>query len=458
MKIIICGAGQVGGNLARYLATEDNDVTIIDIDLELISKISDSLDVQGIVGFASYPDILHQAGAQEADMIIAVTRSDEVNMLACQVAHSNFNVPMKIARIRNKSYLDPRWAGLYHTQHLPIDVKISPEVEVAVSIERNLKYPGAFTVMSVANGLVQIIGVRCLPKCPILNTPLKHLHTIFPALDVSIAAIIRGDELIIPSAEDVLLEGDEVYFIVSCQHAHDAMTAFGFVQDQSSHIVVIGGGNIALSLIERLIASPIEVDLRVIENDKARASFIARQLPEVIVLNGNALDQDILNEASIKDADTVITVTNDDKVNILASLLAKESGAKRTFALVNKSEYNSLVTPLKIDSIVSPRAVTVSTILQHIRKGRVKSVLPLKDHLGEIIDIEVLGSSDMVGRSVRMLEEKKALLFGAVVRDGSVLIADPKLVIQANDRVILAAIPEQIRKVERMFSARLRSI
>lgn len=454
MKVIICGAGQVGYNIARYLAGENNDVIVIDQRPDLIRKISDSLDVQAILGHASHPDVLDQAGAGDADMIIAVTTADEVNMLACQVAHSLFNVPTKIARVRHQGYLQPIWANLFSRDHLPIDVIISPEVEVARAVMRRLRVPGATDVIPLANDKVQLIGVRCTDTTPLVNTPLRQLTVLFPDLNIVIIGIVRQDKAIVPSPDDQMLPGDDIYFVVDASHTERAMMAFGHEEKEARRVVIFGGGNIGLFLAQQ-IEEHGGVRVRVVEFNKERAEYVAKSLARTVVLNGDVLDPDILKEANVADAETVVAVTNDDETNILSALLAKRYGAKRAMALVNKNTYSPLLGPLGIDVVVSPRAITVSNVLQHVRRGRIHAVHSLHEGFGELIEADALETSGLVGRPLKEIKLPAGVLIGAVVREGKVISPRGSTVMQVHDRVILFAAASAVKKVEKMFSVRL---
>jgi trk system potassium uptake protein TrkA len=455
MKVIVCGAGQVGFNIAHYLAGEHNDVTVIDQRPDLIRKISDTLDVQAILGYASHPSVLEQAGAADADMLIAVTHADEVNMVACQVAHSLFNVPTKIARVRSQSYLDPQWSTLFTRDHLPIDVIISPEIEVARAITRRLQVPGAIDVIPLAGDRVRLIGVRCSDQCPLINTPLRQLTVLFPDLNIVIIGIVRGGKAIVPTAEDQMVDGDEVYFVVDTTHVARALTAFGREDPEARRIVVLGGGNIGLFLAQELEAGHAGTSVKVIELDKDRAEFVARSLSRTVVLNGDVLDPEILHEASVAAAETVVSVTNDDETNILAALLAKRYGARRAMTLINKTTYSALMGPLGIDVVISPRAITVSNILQHVRRGRIHAVHSLHEGFGELIEADALETSSLVGKPLRDVKLPVGVLLGAVVRGAQVISPRGSTVVQAGDRVVLFAAAEAVKKVEKMFSVRL---
>lgn len=455
MKVIVCGAGQVGFNIAHYLASENNDVTVIDQRPELIRKISDTLDVQAIVGFASHPPTLEQAGAADADMIIAVTQTDEVNMVACQVAHSLFNVPTKIARVRSQSYLQPMWATLFTREHMPIDVVISPEIEVARAITRRLQVPGALDMIPLAGGKVRLIGVRCTEATPLINTPLRQLTVLFPDLNVVVIGIIRDGRAIVPTAEDQMLVGDEVYFVVDAAHTDRAMTAFGREDKEARRIVVFGGGNIGLFLAQQLEKEHPGAAVKVIESDRERAEYVAKTLQRTVVIAGDVLDPEIQAEAGVGAAETVVAVTNDDETNILAALLAKRHGAGRVMALINKATYTPLVSPLGIDVVISPRTITVSNILQHVRRGRIHAVHSLHEGFGELIEADALETSPLVGKPLKDVKLPAGVLLGAVVRNGHVINPRGTTVVQAGDRVVLFAATEAVKKVEKMCSVRL---
>lgn len=455
MKVVICGAGQVGFNIAQYLAAESNDVTVIDQSPELIGKINDQLDVQAFVGHASQPDMLERAGAGEADMLIAVTYADEVNMVACQVAHSLFNVPTKIARIRQQSYLDPAWSALFARDQLPIDVVISPEIEVARAIERRLAVPGAFDMLPMADDLVRVVGVRCTDETPIVHTPLRQLTSLFPDLAITIVAILRGDKAMVPNSTDQMLPGDEVYFIAASDHVPRAMAVFGYEDEAARRIAIVGGGNIGSTIGRDLEADGAAVSARIIEFDRDQARKVAEFLPTTNVIHGDALDADILEEANIGSCEAVVAVTNEDETNILASLLAKRQGVKRAITLVNKLDYTSLITTLGIDVVVSPRAITVSKILQHVRRGRIRQVYSLRDGFAEIIEGDALETSPLVGAPLKEARLPKGVIVGAVVKHGRVVIPRANTVIDKDDRVVLLADASAVKKIEKMFAVRL---
>jgi trk system potassium uptake protein TrkA len=455
MKVIICGAGQVGYNIARYLAHEENDVTVVDQSAELTRKISDTLDVKAFTGFASHPDVLARAGAEDTDMLIAVTQADEVNIVACQVAHSLFGITTKIARIRQQGYLEDKWANLYSRDHVPIDVIISPELEVANDIARRLRAPGAFDMISLADDKVKLTGVRCEDDCPVLNTPLRQLTQLFPDLNIIVVGIVRDNIPIIPTADDYMLPGDEVYLIVDSQHVVRTMAAFGHEEAEANRVVIFGGGNIGASLASQIETNYPSVNLKVIEDNKPRAELVARSLKRSVVLQGSVLDMEILEEANISATETIVAVTNDDETNIMASLLAKRMGGGRAITLINRETYMPLTPSLGIDVVVSPQNITVSSILQHVRRGRIHSAHTIGDGFGEIIEAEAIETTSLVGIPLKDTDLPDNVLVGAIVRADDVLVPRGDTIIQTNDRVILFAAADAVREVEKIFSVSL---
>jgi trk system potassium uptake protein len=455
MRIIVCGAGLVGSSIARQLAAENNDVTIVDQSPETIQKMNESLDVRAIEGYASHPDVLEQAGARDAEMIVAVTQNDEINMVACQVAHSLFETPTKIARIRAQTYLDPAWQNLFSRNHLPIDVIISPEIEVARAITSRLNVPGATDMVSFVDDRVRVVAVSIGDNCPIVDTPLRQLTELFPDLHMRIVGIVRREGIITPGGDDQILVGDEVYFTVDTTQVQRAMSTFGHEEKEARRIVVIGGGNIGLFVSKQIIEGIPDVRLKMIEVSRGRAESVADQLERAVVIYGDSLAAEILAEANVKEADAVIAVTNDDQVNILSSLLAKREGAKRATTLVNNMTYGPLVRSLGIDAVVNPRAITVSRILQHIRRGRIRGVHSVRDGMAEIIEAETLETSPLSGKSLRDVKLPAGVIIGALTRGDEVIIPRGETVIETGDRVIVFATRDMVKKVEKMFAVRL---
>lgn len=455
MKVIVCGAGLVGTTIARQLAAEGNEVTMIDSSPERAQKAAESYDLRGIVGHASHPDVLEQAGAADTDMLIAVTFADEVNMVACEVAHALFNVPTKIARIRAQSYLKPEWSDLFNEKHISIDYIISPEIEVARAIHRRILTPGAFDMIPFAGDRLRLIGVRLSEECPVLNTPLRQLTELFPDLGVNVCGIIRNGHMIVPGADEHLEVNDEIYFIALAEHVQRGMRLFGHEEREARRIIISGGGNIGLFLAREIEATQPSVILKIIEASKERAEYIAGQIRNGVVLNGDALDMEILSEAKVGASEAIIALTNDDEVNILTSLLAKRAGCERALTLVNNPAYENLIGSLGVDVVVNPRSTTVSSILQHVRRGRIRGVYSLRDGAAEVMEAEAVETSALVGQPLRDLDLPSGMMIGAIIRDDEVMIARGDSEIEAGDRIILFVRKDTVKKVEKLFAVRL---
>lgn len=455
MRVIVCGAGRVGYSIARRLSQQRNDVMVIDQSFELIQNITESLDVQGLVGFASSPEVLDKANASDADMIVAVTLSDEVNMVACQVAHSLFNVPTKIARVRNQSYLGQAWSDLFSRDNLPIDVIISPEVEIAAAIRRRIQLPGAIDIMPFVDGKISVVGVAIEENCPVIDTPLRQLESLFPDLDLTVMGIIRADKIITASADDMMLVGDKAYFSCAPDQTERALGVFGKEVKHGGRIVLMGGGNVGYFLAKDLIKLGLTKNLSILENNRSRAEKLAQMLPDTTILHGSGLDSDLLEEVGVGDADRVICVTNDDEVNILASLLAKRLGAEKAIALINNQTFAPLLGPLGLDVVIDPREITVSKILSEIRRGRIRGVHSLADGRAEVIEAEALETSALVGKTIAKARLPDGIRIGSIHRKGKIISARSSTVIEAKDRVIIFALADMVRNVEQMFAVRL---
>ncbi len=454
MKVIICGAGQVGFGIARQLSQEQNSVTVIDQSAGLIAQIGQALDVKSIVGHGSHPDVLDRAGASDADMLIAVTFSDEVNMVAAQIAHSSFSVPLKIARVRAQSYLDPVWRDLFSRDHMPIDVIISPELEVGTKVLQTLANPGAFETVNFADELVKVVGVHLNEECPIVNTPLSQLTELFPDLNAVVVGIARENHVFVPKRTDQMLYGDDVYFIANAEHVRRTLDIFGREEREARRIILIGGGNIGLYVAQQL-EKEAAVKVKVIEQHKTRAENVADELERTVVLHGDGLDQDLLREAGVQETEAVVALTNDDETNILASVLAKRAGASRTMCLINNQNYGPLLETLGIDTFIDPRATTVSTILQHVRRGRIKSLHSIREGAAEVIEAEALETSPLVGKPLRESHLPDGIIVGAVVREGEFIRPSGDTKIEIGDRVVIFVLRDMVRKVEQMFRVSL---
>ncbi|WP_435228969.1 Trk system potassium transporter TrkA [Pseudopelagicola sp. nBUS_20] len=451
MKVIICGAGQVGWQIARHLSGEQNDVTVVDNNPELVRRATDTLDVQGVAGFASYPDILDRAGARDADMVIAATHSDEVNMVTCQVAHSVFNIRRKIARLRSQSYLDVVYSDLYRREHMPIDVVISPELEVAEAALKRMTAPHAFDTETFLKGKVQMLGLSLDEECPVINTPLRQLTDLFSTLCAVVVGVRRKGSLFAPEPGDQLFSGDEIYVFTFVEDMARTMEIFGKIQKKQERAIIIGGGNVGLMVAQRLESSAERVRSKVIERDRLTAEKAAEELERTIVLNGDGLNAAILSEAGVERADAVLAVTDDDKTNMLASVRAKASGCPLAIALINDPTLAQLMTPLGIDAFINPRATTVSSILRHIRHGRVRSVYSVGDAEAEIIEAEVLSTSPIAGHQVRDIDFPEGVLIGAIMKGGEVTKPKGGTRIEEGDVIALFCLAADVPEVERLL-------
>ena len=380
MNIIICGAGRVGFTIAKILGEQGHSITVIDQSSEDIKKIDDTLDVKAIVGKATYPSILEKANASEADMIIAVTRNDEINMLICQIAFSIFNVQKKIARIRSQDYLNPKFTKVYNKENLPIDVIISPEIEIAKSLQRKLEAPGALDNVPFANNKIRLLEVFINEECPLIDIKLKDITKKFPKLDANIMGVIRNEKFVLLKKEDVLKKDDKAYIAINASQMRDTLNAFGHNEKISNKILIIGGGNIGFNLAKNLEESFDSARVKIIEKDKERAEVIAGELNNTIIINGNGLDEEVLVEANLEEVETVLALTNDDEDNLMVSVLVEKFAKdkddlndKRTMALINKPNYSLLQSSLKIDDLIDPRMNTVSSILKHVHKGSIEN-------------------------------------------------------------------------------------
>jgi len=451
MKVIICGAGQVGWQIASHLAGERNEVTIVDFNPELVRRATDTLDVRGIAGFASYPDVLEKAGAKDADMIIAATQSDEINMVTCQVAHSVFGVPRKIARLRAQSYLDAIYSDLYRRDHLPIDVVISPEREVAEAALQRLAAPATFDTESFMKGRVQLLGLALDDDCPVLNTPLRQLNELFSTLRAIVVGVRREGRLFAPEPEDQLFIGDQIYVFSHSEDMNRTLDIFGKTTHKQERIVIIGGGHVGLGVARALEIRTEKLRVKVIEKNRAIAENAADHLQRTIVLNGDGLDMDILLEAGIDRADAILAVTDDDKTNLLVAVRDKAAGCQMAIALVNDPSLVSLMGPLNIDAYINPRATTVSSILRHIRHGRVRAIYSIGDTEAEVIEAQVLSTSPLAGQIIRDISFPEGVLVGAVLKGDKVLKPHGDLRMEDGDVILLFALTKDVAEVERLL-------
>ena len=454
MKIIILGAGQVGGSLAENLANEANDITVIDSDGVRLRELQDRLDIRTVQGFASYPTVLRQAGAEDADMLIAVTNSDETNMVACQVAFSLFRTPSKISRVRANAYLARK--ELFGENGFPVDVLISPEHLVTQHITRLIEYPGALQVLEFSNGLVRLVAIRATEGGPLVGHELSYLRTHMPRIDTRVAAIFRKDRPIIPQGDTVLEDGDEVFFIAGTDHIRSVMSELQPLEKPYKRIFICGGGNIGQRLAHSLES---RYQVKLLEQNRDRCVMLSENLRKTIVLEGNAANKDILLEENIESTDVFCAVTNDDEANIMASLLAKRLGARKVLTLINNPDYVDLIQGGEIDVAISPQQTTIGSLLTHVRKGDVVNVHSLRRGAAEAIEAIAHGdhrSSRVVGKRLDEIKLPQGTTIGAIVRHNEVLIAHDHLRVQPDDHVVLFLVDKtRIREVEKLFQVGL---
>jgi trk system potassium uptake protein TrkA len=454
VKIIILGAGQVGGSLAENLANEANDITVIDSDGVRLRELQDRLDIRTVQGFASYPTVLRQAGAEDADMLIAVTNSDETNMVACQVAFSLFRTPSKISRVRANAYLARK--ELFGDNGFPVDVLISPEHLVTQHITRLIEYPGALQVLEFSNGLVRLVAIRATEGGPLVGHELSYLRTHMPRIDTRVAAIFRKNRPIIPQGDTVLEDGDEVFFIAGTDHIRSVMSELQPLEKPYKRIFICGGGNIGQRLAHSLES---RYQVKLLEQNRDRCVMLSENLRKTIVLEGNAANKDILLEENIESTDVFCAVTNDDEANIMASLLAKRLGARKVLTLINNPDYVDLIQGGEIDVAISPQQTTIGSLLTHVRKGDVVNVHSLRRGAAEAIEAIAHGdhrSSRVVGKRLDEIKLPQGTTIGAIVRHNEVLIAHDHLRVQPDDHVVLFLVDKtRIREVEKLFQVGL---
>ena len=452
MNIIICGAGRVGFTIAKLLREQNHSITVIDQSGEDIQKINDTLDVKGIVGKATYPSILEKADGANADMIIAVTRNDEINMLICQIAYTVFNIPKKIARIRSQDYLNPKFSKVYSKDNLPIDVIISPEIEIAKSIQRKLEAPGAQDNIPFADNKIRLLEINVDKDCPLINIKLNELTKKFPKLEAHILGVIRKEKFIILKKTDVIEENDKAYVIINSLQMQQTLLAFGHNEKISNKILIIGGGNIGFNLAKNIENSFEDARIKIIEKNKDRAEYIAKELNNSIIINGNGLEEDVLTEANLNEIETVLALTNDDEDNLMVSVLVEKfSKDKRTMALINKPNYSLLQSSLKINDLIDPRMNTVSSILKHVHKGSIENAYSILNGEYEVIEAEIIETSDLVNKELKNSNLPEEIRIGAILRGEEIIIPRSNFIFQKKDIVVLLAKINQLPLVESMF-------
>lgn len=451
MNIIILGANQVGSALAETLANEANDITVVDTDAEQLRELRDHVDIGIIIGQPSHPDILEQAGGQDADMIIAVTESDEINMVACRVAYSMFKTPKKICRIRAASYLVSD--QLFSKKHgIAVDTVISPELIVSKAIGRLLALPGSLQVLDFAEGKVQLVAVKAFYGGPLVGQEIRLIRQHMPSVDTRVAAIFRKDRPIIPEGSTVLEAGDEVFFVAAKENIRACVSELRRMDKPYKRLIIAGGSNIGMRLAESI---ENDYQIKIIEQDPQRCEFLSESLDKTIVLNGEASQQDFLLEENIEDTDVFLALSDDDEANIMSSLLAKRLGAQKVMAMINNPAYVDLVQGGEIDIAISPQQETIGSLLTHVRRGDVVNVHSLRRGAAEAMEAIAHGdqaSSKVVGKEIQDIDLPEGTTIGAIVRGNEVLIAHDNTVVESEDHVILFLVDrKRIPQVERLF-------
>ncbi len=452
MKSIICGAGDVGYSIADKLSKEGFEVTVLDESKERLKIISDNLDVKTIIGAPSLPSTLSTAGAKDCDILIAVTKSDETNMICCQIGYSLFNIPKKIARIRQQDYLKGEWMSLFTDKNLPIDAIISPEEEVAKALYRRIKSPGTIDMLELADNRIKLIGLKCEISCKVLGKTLRNLSKEFDSYKANILFVFRGDEKFIVNSNTILEKNDLIYMVVDSSNLSEVLTEFGHNEVQAKKIVILGGGNIGYSLSQVIEKSETSVSTDIIEFNKDRSEFLASNLKTVAVTNGDGLDSNILEEVDISEAGYFIAVTDDDEVNILSSLLAKRAGAENSMALINNSSYSSLLNNIGVDITIDPKLITISKILEKVRGGLIRNDYTIAEGFGEVIEAEILSNSAFTNKNISQIDLPKSIRVGAILRNDNIIIPNSETIFEESDDVIFFSETKSIKTLEKLLS------
>ena len=451
MKIVIVGAGEVGFHIASRLALEHKDVVVVDNNAEALRRVQGGLDVQAIQGCGSSPAILEEIGLKGADILLAVTDSDETNLVACLFASLLSPTTIKLARIRGADYL--QYEDALKKEPYRIDVIINPEAEAVKAVERLLKVPGAVDVGEFADGRIKLIGVRLDRDSPVAGTKLVDLHKKTGEKKILIAAIVRNERLIVPSGKDELFEGDIVYFVSEENELRIALKIFGKKAEPLNRVLLVGGGNLGLKLARAL--EGLSVHTKLIEKDPERCRELAQLLDKVVVLHGDGSDQGLLQEENIRDMDVVATLTGDEETNVLTSLLAKRMGAQKTVTRISRFSYFPLVSAIGLDHVVSSRLAAINTILQYVRRGKVLSAMTLKGEEAEVLEAVAMETSDIVGKPIRKIRFPKGALVIAIIREQEVIIPTGESVIQPKDQIVILSTRQGIPQVEKALMVKL---
>jgi trk system potassium uptake protein TrkA len=472
MRIIILGAGQVGATVAESLASEENDITLVDLDRELLARLQDRMDIRTVVGNAAYPSVLREAGADDADVLIAATQSDPTNLVACKVAHATFHLPARIARLRSADFLEN--PELLSVENFAVDHAICPEQDITNYIAKLIEFPEALQVLEFGGGRLSLVGVRAFEGGPLVGRPLREVQLHLPDIDFRIAAIFRGEAAIIPEGSTVIEHGDEVFLLAATENIRHALHELRRMDRPVKRVMIAGCGNIGMRLARML---EVKYQVKVLEGNKARADYVAQQLNKALVLTGDATDEELLAEENIADMDLFLALTNDDEDNIMATTLAKRLGCRRVLALINRKAYAEMVQGGPIDIAISPAQIAISCVLARFRRGDVTRVHSLRRGLAEALEIVAHGdpkTSKVVGKAVSQIDLPRGATIAAIVRDldtpevvgirdavtetamGHVEIAHGDTVIEPDDHVIVFCTSKKlVPKVERLFQVGL---
>ena len=451
MKIIVLGAGQVGSSIAEYLSREGNDITVVDTDQERLTEMQNRIDLRTVHGNASYPSVLIRAGANDADMVVALTNSDEINMVACQVCHSIFHTPIKIARVREAEYVS--YPKMFESEHMPIDVIISPEQLVTNHIQRLIEYTGALQVMDFAHGKAQLVTVIADEDGPLIGHQLRELHDLMPEnVDTRVAAIFRDNKPVFPEGDTVIMKGDMVFFLAAKRHIRTIMQTLRHSEEPANKIILAGGGNIGFNLAKAL---EIDHSVKIIEYNKTRARHIAEELDRALVIKGDCTSEELLMEENIDQADIFCALTNDDQANLLSALMAKKLGARKVLTLINKHNYAQLIEQGTIDIAISPHQITIGGLLAHVRKGNMARVHSLRQGAAEAIEVVIYGDSStskVIGKQLQNINLPPGTTIGGIIRGGKVLMAHRDVVVENEDHMILFVTDKRnINDIERLL-------
>lgn len=449
MKIIIAGAGQVGVGLAKYLRAENNEIVLVDSDCERLGNLSEQLDIQTIEGSAAYPAILEKAGAEHADVFLAVTGSDETNIVSCGVARSVFNIPTRVARIMASEYLSQKYKSFLQSQS--IDVVLSPEMETARRVLENLSVAHSVDFVSLADGRAKLIGIRCRKSSPIFNKTLSAIEKMTEGFNVRVVAFKHRQQLM-PLNDAVLRAGDDMYFVVDTNHLQPVLDIFGYEMIEPKYMVIFGGGKVGYQLAKLLEQTSYAENITLVEAREDRARYLAEKLESTLVIHGNGLDDKLVEDLNLSNYQVAIATTQTDESNILLSLLAKRNGVERTCALTHNPLYDDLLIGMGVDITIEPNAVLVSAILQHLRKGRVKADYFLQSGIGEVLEMEALETSKITHTQLGKLKIPQGIVIAGIVRGDTFLLPTSGLVVQNGDTVILFAERGKVREAEKLFT------